>query len=1164
MKFTGERLVIGQAVGDIVVEHLQRYQAAASLVQGKTVLDAACGEGYGSFILAGSAASVVGIDIAEQAVTYAAQKYQRDNLRYQCASIEALPVADHSVDVVVSFETIEHVNDELQRIFLREIKRVLIPGGLLIMSSPDKYVYSELKKFNNVYHVHEMYTDEFKELLGSYFLHAAFFRQGIDDKRLGVIEPLTGEALRDLRLMGSLQMNPAVMQYILAVCSDQALEASSLQQMASVMPFVPESPVRIFVDCGLGFNEEDVVVGEVSQEGTLYRARFDFSEAGAAQGLRFDPLEKCGCICKIEEVRSNVGGLTLVANNASDRLEDGAERFLHDDPQYAVRGDVEGIAFLEVVYRLEPIPVTELWKLLQTQRQREQTQWQCERVAQQEELARQAAELAESAAERSNLAGQLQEIHQSRGYRLLQKYYRLRDTLLPRHSVARLVVKNTLKGILHYKDILSLINQKNMRKALRDLGRGNFRQLLVRIDNKLNFRAVARTGEVAYLNDLLLEPPTGAVSEDLTIDIVVPIYNAFAFTQKCLASVYENTDVAYELFLIDDCSTDERVAALLDDLAGRDKPANLKQLHIIRNEANLGFIQSVNKAMALGKNHVVLLNTDTEVPTGWLRRLAGPVLENPQIASVTPRSNSATICSFPIFCEDNELPEGLGVAEVDTVFAAYGGSRLLELPTGVGFCMLLNRTCLTELGAFDVVYGKGYGEENDWCMRVRQAGYKNVMVPNLFVYHKHGVSFAEHTDKGKAARIQENLDLLSDRYPDYNKMVADFIAVDSGRTEREFLQRLVAVRQGEGREGILFVNHCCGGGTKVYQDRLIQSWRTEKRLYGIELQADAKTLAFTDYSQTEEKVFFFDLTKLSEAQFRRCLEAFQISLIYINQLVTYPLKKMLQYISASRIEYMFFVHDFYAVCPTYTLINDAGVYCHEQQKPEVCNRCLRQAGCELTEDIQEWRTLFHGFLRGAKAVLAPSQSAADSIRKYYSDVDVCIQEHAVDSYVHPTFDAKVLEDEYLTIAALGAISEVKGAELIYETAEKIRKTKLPVRIKVIGITNVHNVYYRSEDGVLEITGAYDNRDVSELLAKHRVAAVLISSIWPETYSYTTSEALSSGYPVIAFDLGAPAERIRRQGYGWIVEEISSNALLDLLSRLAANRELLKEKMNCQP
>lgn len=1159
MKFTGERFIVGQAVGDIVVEHVQRYQAAARLVQGKTVLDAACGEGYGSFILAESAAWVTGIDISEQAVAYAAQKYQRGNLQYQRASIAALPVADHSVDVVVSFETIEHVNAELQRAFLQEIKRVLKPDGLLFMSSPDKHVYSELRNFNNVYHVHEMYTDEFKKLLGGYFSHAAFFRQGIEDKRLGVIEPLAEETPCDLRLMGSLQMNPAAMQYILAVCSDQPLGASALQSMVSVMPFVQESPVRVFVDCGQGFNEEDVVVGEVAQEGTLYRVRFDFSECGVVQNLRFDPLEKRGCICKITEVRSNLDGLTLVAKNASDRLPDGADRFLHDDPQYAVQGDFSGLSFLELVYQLETISAEDLWKLLQAERQSEQAQWQCERAAQQEEVARQAAALAEATAEKANLVGQLQEIQQSRGYRLLQKYYRLRDTLLPRHSVARLVVKNTLKGILHYKNTLSLINRKNAGKALRDLKHGNFRQLLVRIDNKLSSGTVLRNGSFAYLNELLLEPLNEAVAEDVRIDIVVPIYNAFAFTEKCVASVYENTDVDYELFLIDDCSTDERITAFLTDLAAQDKPANLKKLHIIRNEENLGFIQSVNKAMALGTHHVVLLNTDTEVPPGWLSRLARPVLENPKIASVTPFSNCATICSFPKFCEDNELPEGMNVVEVDAVFAAYGGSRLLELPTGVGFCMLLNRTCLTELGDFDVVYGKGYGEENDWCMRVRQAGYKNVMVANLFVYHKHGVSFAEHTDKGKAARMQENLELLSGRYPDYNKLVADFIALDVGRSEREFLQRLVAVRQEEAREGILFINHCCGGGTKVYQDRLIQSWRTEKRLYGIELQSDAKTLAFTDYSQAEEKVFYFDLTQLSEAQFRRCLEAFQINLIYINQLVTYPLKTMMQYISASRIDYVFFVHDFYAVCPTYTLLNEAGVYCREQQEPDLCNRCLRQVGCELTEDIREWRALFQEFLLGAKAVLAPSQSTADSIRKYYPDLTVCVQEHEVGSYVYPTFDAQTLEDEYLTIAVLGAISEIKGAAIIYELVEKIRAAKLPVRIKVIGITHLHNAYYQSEDGVLEITGVYDNRDVSSLLAQYRVSAVLIASVCPETYSYTTSEAIASGYPVLAFDLGAPAERIRRQDCGWVVEEISSDALLAFLADLAANRGRLKEK-----
>jgi len=1160
MKFTGERFIMGQAVGDIVIEHLQRYKTVAELVKGKIVLDAACGEGYGSFILSENAASVVGIDISEQAVAYAQEKYNRDNLTYQCASIEKLPLDDNSVDMVVSFETIEHVDADLQRTFLQEIKRVLKPNGMLIMSSPDKLVYSDIRKFNNVYHVHEMYTDEFKGFLGEYFSHCTLFRQGIDNKRLGVIEPLDGEPLHDIRVMGALQMNPDEMQYIIAICSDDVISAVISDGLVSVMPFVLDSPVRIFVDCGNGFNEEDVLVGDVTKNGDEFIVRFDFVDMNNVMKLRFDPLEKCGCICRIWDLTSNIMGLSIKSDNAFDMLNDGAERFLNDDPQYSIMGDFAGIEFLEIVYHLELISLNELWKLMKDERDREfinKLQVMAEFEVQKIKAS------AELVAQKASLENLLHEIYNSRGYRLVQKYYGLRDAILPKNSVQRLFIKNVVKGAVNYKKTLSLINSGNVSKVIRDIKRGNARQLMVKIDSKMNSTAVqnfVNQANLVYNNDLLAPLINELWDESIVFDIVVPIYNAFEFAKKCIESVYENTDVCYELYLINDCSTDERISSFLEELATQPQPQNLKKLHIIKNEENLGFIKSVNKGMLLGQNHVVLLNTDTEVPSEWLRRLARPVLDDKKVASVTPFSNCATICSFPNFCEDNELPEGMNIATLDKVFAEYGGNTLIELPTGVGFCMLINRQCLAEFGDFDTVYGKGYGEENDWCMRVYEKGYKNVMITNLFVYHKHGVSFAEHKDKGKEERIQENLELLNERYPEYTRLVADFIGRDVGRRQREFLQWIVFAQSNATREGVLFINHSSGGGTKVYQDKLISDWKADKRLYGIEIQADYKTLTLTDYNNDTEKVFNFDLDALDEGQFKRCIDAFSINLIYINQLVTYPLEKMINCIKAAQVEYVFFVHDFYAVCPTYTLLDNDGVYCNAQKDKDTCNTCLRKSNCTLTYDIAAWQRIFHDFLLGAKAVCAPSENTADIIKKYYKDIDITVKEHEVGSYIYNSFNAQTLDDEYLTIATLGAIGENKGAKIIYELVEKIRAANLPIRIKVIGSTNLQNEYYKSQDGILEITGPYDNTQVSELLARHRVSTVLISSICPETYSYTTSEAIASGYPVIAFNIGAPAERIKQHNCGWIVDEISSDAIMALLEKLVANRGLLRNKV----
>ena len=268
MKFTGERFIIGQTLGDIVVEHLQRYQSVSEFVKGKIVLDAACGEGYGSYIISNFADTVFGIDISNEAIEYARAHYNNSNLEYFCASINNIPLNDNSVDVVVSFETIEHVNADLQKEFLAEIKRVLKPNGILVISTPDKRVYSDMRNFNNIYHVNEMYKEEFKLFIENYFLNVTFFRQGIDNKRLGVIEYDKDVELNEVKLVNSFNMDPAQMQYIIAICSDYNIDEKIMDKFASVMPFSQECPGRLFVDCGNGFNEEDVVIGESNANGT--------------------------------------------------------------------------------------------------------------------------------------------------------------------------------------------------------------------------------------------------------------------------------------------------------------------------------------------------------------------------------------------------------------------------------------------------------------------------------------------------------------------------------------------------------------------------------------------------------------------------------------------------------------------------------------------------------------------------------------------------------------------------------------------------------------------------------------------------------------------------------------------------------------------------------
>lgn len=175
--FTGERFVPGIMDPELEIEHFQRYGSIAELVRNKIVVDAACGEGYGTALIGKTAKTVDGFDIDMEAVHRATMNYGADNVHFHQGNIISLPLENHYADVFVSFETIEHVDETTQKQFMQEVKRVLKEDGILIISSPNKKIYSDLFDYHNKFHVHEMYKEEFVDLLSAQFKHVNLYHQ---------------------------------------------------------------------------------------------------------------------------------------------------------------------------------------------------------------------------------------------------------------------------------------------------------------------------------------------------------------------------------------------------------------------------------------------------------------------------------------------------------------------------------------------------------------------------------------------------------------------------------------------------------------------------------------------------------------------------------------------------------------------------------------------------------------------------------------------------------------------------------------------------------------------------------------------------------------------------------------------------------------------------
>jgi len=166
LEFTGERFT-PECVREIRYEHVHRYVFARALVKGRKVLDAACGEGYGSALLAKSAAAVTGVDVSADAVAHASARYTRPNVTFIESDCLSMPFDDGEFDCIVSFETLEHLEE--QEGLLAEFRRVLNPKGFLLVSTPDKAIYTDKLGNDNEFHPAELYRDEFEALLGRHF-----------------------------------------------------------------------------------------------------------------------------------------------------------------------------------------------------------------------------------------------------------------------------------------------------------------------------------------------------------------------------------------------------------------------------------------------------------------------------------------------------------------------------------------------------------------------------------------------------------------------------------------------------------------------------------------------------------------------------------------------------------------------------------------------------------------------------------------------------------------------------------------------------------------------------------------------------------------------------------------------------------------------------------
>lgn len=682
-----------------------------------------------------------------------------------------------------------------------------------------------------------------------------------------------------------------------------------------------------------------------------------------------------------------------------------------------------------------------------------------------------------------------------------------------------------------FNNIISKINKDNIKRLCFFIRNRRLKELIQVLSKPITCteeKSENRIDLQSTLNLFLNEYKHLIIKQQ--IDIIVPVYNGLNYFERLFESI-EKTNVSHRVIIVNDCSTDNKVTPYLKKLVN-----SKKNYILIENSLNQGFVKSVNIALKQVKNHVALINTDIELPDFWLERLMNPILNEKKVASSTPYTNCGTICSFPEFLEDNELYLNLSLKEIDNIFQKVQ-PRYLEMPTGVGFCMGMNYDVLSKIGYFDEEsFGKGYGEENDWCQRAIKEGYRNVQVENLFVYHKHGGSFASEEKK---CLIEINQKKLSLKHPKYNEAVATFINKDENYDIRKIVKLILKNKYYNEKLELVFT-HNIGGGADLYLKKKIQKELKEnpKYLYIVVYYMPNYGIYGVDFIDREE-IVKTTINALKEIDI--LLPYCTINNICINELVTYPqmyetLKFILEIKRKTGAKLIYLLHDYYCICPGINLMNK-NTFCNIPEL-NICKECEIS---NLQYKINEWRQNWKKFLEECDIITAFSQDSHQLLKKSYPQVkNIIVKPHDC-SYMIP-LEKKYKKTEQITIGVLGVLVAHKGLEIIKKMIQIIEEKKLKIRIVLIGETIEKidsNSFYQ--------TGQYKISEIPRLTLEYDIDIFFISSIWPETFSYTAEEVMRMGIPIVSFNLGASAERIKKYEKGTIIKKIDANLALDTIA-----------------
>ncbi len=633
------------------------------------------------------------------------------------------------------------------------------------------------------------------------------------------------------------------------------------------------------------------------------------------------------------------------------------------------------------------------------------------------------------------------------------------------------------------------------------------------------------------------------------IDIVIPAFAGAAETLRCIQSVLATTSaIIAEVIVVDDASPEVALREALQQLASQGR------ITLLANASNIGFPGSANRGMrAHPDRDIVLLNSDTEVFSDWLERLCSAAYRDQDVGTVTPLGEAASIVSY----EQSGGRSTDEAMEIDRIARIANARNVVEIPVGVGFCLYIKRACLSEVGDFDQeTFGKGYGEENDFCLRAGALNWKHVAATDIFVRHSGGTSFG----RSQLALRERNSVILGRRYPGYDALVHQFHAVDPLLEARRSIDLARLVQHHSVK--VLLVNGSLLGGVKRHvdsrQNDLFAAGRTVLVLQPADDPERPNELRLIAPGLSLQNLRFRagDLPLL-----RSVLSELELEHIELHHFLDLG-SETLELVCALGVPYHVYVHDYSWICPRISLANAEGYYCGEPGIDE-CETCIRKLGTYLEPSltVRALRDRSQRILHFAAEIVVPSIDVRARLARYFPDVPIQVRGWET------SIDRRISKERSIAgpvrVAVLGGISSSKGYSVLLDCARDSVARSLNLEFVVIGFTQDDEALRAT--GRVFVTGPYVDKEVEMLLEREQCHVVLLPSIVPETWCYALSHALAAGYPIVAFDLGAVAERLHDRADAWLLPlysspEVTNNALLNAARTTYPNSTLKETEM----